>query len=111
MAYDEQLAERVNRVLAAQEGVVQKKMFGGLAFMVNGNMSVGIDHDQLMVRVGPEGYAFGLDDAPLPAHGHHWKAHEGIHHRRSGGYLQRRGAGELGGCGGCFCAESACQVI
>ena len=63
MAYDEQLEERVNRVLAAQEGVVQKKMFGGLAFMVNGNMSVGIDHERLMVRVGPEGYAFGLDEA------------------------------------------------
>ena len=60
MAYDEQLAERVNRVLAAQERVVQKKMFGGLAFMMNGNMSVGIDHDRLIVRVGPEGYEQAL---------------------------------------------------
>jgi TfoX/Sxy family transcriptional regulator of competence genes len=60
MAYDEQLAERVHEVLVAQSGVVQKRMFGGLAFMVNGNMSVGIDRDRLMVRVGPEGYEEAL---------------------------------------------------
>ena len=60
MAYDEQLAEQVHQVLVAQSGVVQKRMFGGLAFMVNGNMSVGIDRDRLMVRVGPEGYEEAL---------------------------------------------------
>ena len=58
MAYDEQIAGRVNRVLTAQEGVVQKEMFGGLAFMVNGNMSVGIDHDQVDGAGGSGGICF-----------------------------------------------------
>ena len=53
MAYDERLSERVERVLDLQEGVVQKKMFGGLAFMVKGNMALGVHKDRLMVRVGP----------------------------------------------------------
>ena len=60
MAYDEQLAERVERALSTQPGMVSRKMFGGLAFMLNGNMSVGIYRDQLMVRVGPEGYEKAL---------------------------------------------------
>ena len=55
MAYDERLSERVERVLDLQEGVVQKKMFGGLAFMVKGNMALGVHKDRLMVRVGPWG--------------------------------------------------------
>ena len=52
MAYDERLAQRVRLKLAAQEGVSEKRMFGGLAFMVHGNMSLAIDKDRLMVRVG-----------------------------------------------------------
>ena len=54
--YDERLAERVDQLLSAQDGVTSRKMFGGLAFMLNGNMSVGIHRDRLMVRVGPVGY-------------------------------------------------------
>ena len=52
MAYDEGLAERIRTVLADQQGVVEKKMFGGLAFMIRGRMSVGVVKDALMVRVG-----------------------------------------------------------
>jgi TfoX/Sxy family transcriptional regulator of competence genes len=40
MAYDEELAERIRAALADQDGVTEKKMFGGLAFLVNGNMAV-----------------------------------------------------------------------
>jgi len=54
MAYDEDLAERMREVLSGQPGVDERKMFGGLAFMVNGHMACGIVGDELMVRVGPE---------------------------------------------------------
>lgn len=56
MAYDEGLAERVRDVLADQPNVTEKRMFGGLAFLIGGKMGVGIVKDQLMVRVGPEAY-------------------------------------------------------
>jgi TfoX/Sxy family transcriptional regulator of competence genes len=54
MAYDEALAERVRMALAKQPGVTERKMFGGIGFMVRGNMACGIVKDELMVRVGPE---------------------------------------------------------
>ena len=54
MAYDEELAERVRRALTPREGLVEKKMFGGIAFMLRGNMCCGIVRNDLMVRVGPE---------------------------------------------------------
>lgn len=57
MAYDEGLAQRVRDSLARQDGVVEKKMFGGLGFMIRGNLACGIIGDDLVVRVGPEAYA------------------------------------------------------
>ena len=56
MAYDEGLAQRVLNTLAGMDGVVERKMFGGLAVMLKGNMAVGIMGDRLMVRVGRDGY-------------------------------------------------------
>lgn len=56
MAYDEHLAERVGRALARRPGLTEKKMFGGIAFMLNGNMCCGIVKDDLMVRVGPQAH-------------------------------------------------------
>ena len=53
MAYDERLAARVRSVLARRHGVTEKKMFGGVTFLVRGNMSCGIVGNELMVRVGP----------------------------------------------------------
>ena len=60
MAYDEGLAERLRDVYVSMPDVAEKKMFGGLAFMVNGHMSCGVVNDTLMVRVGPEAYANAL---------------------------------------------------
>lgn len=60
MAYDENLAKRVRSVLKRRRGVSEKKMFGGLAFLVNGNMACGVLGENLMVRVGPEGYEAAL---------------------------------------------------
>ena len=60
MAYDEQFAERVRAVLAGQPGLAERKMFGGLAFMLAGNMCVGVEQDRLMVRLGQELYEDAL---------------------------------------------------
>lgn len=54
MAYDEDLANRVREQLADEEPRTEKAMFGGLAFLIAGNMAVGVTRDGLMVRVGPE---------------------------------------------------------
>jgi hypothetical protein len=60
VAFDEELARRVRLALSGQDGIVGKRMFGGLAFMLHGNMSVGVDKDRLMVRVGPDRYEEAL---------------------------------------------------
>jgi TfoX/Sxy family transcriptional regulator of competence genes len=55
MAYDEDLANRVRELLASERGVEEKRMFGGLAFLINGNMSVAVSgQGGLMVRVPPD---------------------------------------------------------
>lgn len=52
MAYDEDLADEIRHLLAAERGIEEKRMFGGLAFLVNGNMSVAASgHGGLLVRV------------------------------------------------------------
>ena len=53
MAYDEALAERLRDELGAEPDVVEKKMFGGLAMLVGGNMAVGVFKDGLLVRTDP----------------------------------------------------------
>ncbi len=60
MAYDEHLAERIRAALSDQDGITERKMFGGIAFMERGNMCAGVTHDDLMVRVGKEGLAAAL---------------------------------------------------
>jgi TfoX/Sxy family transcriptional regulator of competence genes len=60
MAYDEKLAGRVREVLKRRRNISEKKMFGGLAFMVSGHMCCGILGDDLMVRVGPDAYDAAL---------------------------------------------------
>lgn len=55
MAYDEQLAARVRELIKARPGVVERRMFGGLGWMIGGNMAVGVMRDdQLVVRIEPE---------------------------------------------------------
>ena len=61
MAYDEQLAERLRTALAGREGLSERRMFGGLGFMLNGNMCCGLTADALMVRVGPDRFPEALD--------------------------------------------------
>jgi TfoX/Sxy family transcriptional regulator of competence genes len=60
--YDPEAAERVRQVLSGRDGVVEKRMVGGLSFLVNGNMCCGITNRALMVRVGAEGRERALQE-------------------------------------------------
>jgi TfoX/Sxy family transcriptional regulator of competence genes len=61
MAYDEQLAARVRALLADREDVSERKMFGGLTFMVGGHMCCGVNRDELIVRLDPKGESEALE--------------------------------------------------
>jgi TfoX/Sxy family transcriptional regulator of competence genes len=54
MAFSEALGERIRQRLARRKNVEEKKMFGGVGFLLNGNLLVGVWKDSLLVRVGPE---------------------------------------------------------
>jgi TfoX/Sxy family transcriptional regulator of competence genes len=60
MAYDEELAARIRRVLRRTAGISERKMFGGLAFLWTGKMCCGIVGHDLMVRIHEEGVARAL---------------------------------------------------
>jgi TfoX/Sxy family transcriptional regulator of competence genes len=54
MAFSEALAERIRQALARRKDIEEKKMFGGVGFLLNGNLLVGVWKDSLIVRLGPE---------------------------------------------------------
>jgi len=54
MTYDEGLAQRIREMLDEPPGLVEKKMFGGVGFILHGNMACGVHKDKLILRVGPE---------------------------------------------------------
>jgi TfoX/Sxy family transcriptional regulator of competence genes len=54
MAYDQHFAARVRALLADRTDVSERKMFGGLTFMVGGNMCCGVNNDELIVRLDPD---------------------------------------------------------
>jgi TfoX/Sxy family transcriptional regulator of competence genes len=60
MAYDETLAQRVRHAVADLPGLTEKRMFGGIGFMLHGNMACGVIGDDLIVRVGRQGYEQAL---------------------------------------------------
>lgn len=60
MAYNEALADRVRIIVGDAPELSEQKMFGGIAFMMNGNMFCGITRDDLMVRVGPDRFEDAL---------------------------------------------------
>ena len=62
MAYNKMLVEKVRDLLGQSDGLTEKQMFGGLAFMLNGNMACGVVGEELMVRVGPENYDDALSE-------------------------------------------------
>jgi len=54
MAFSEELAERIRQGLARKKGIEEKRMFGGIGFLLNGNLLVGVWKESLIVRLGPE---------------------------------------------------------
>ena len=62
MPYSKSLAARIRQVLPQRKGIIEKNMFGGVAFMLNGNMLVGVWKDSLIVRLGPEQGAKALSE-------------------------------------------------
>jgi hypothetical protein len=66
MAYEETVAQRVREVFGERPDLVEKKMFGGIAFMLSGHMCCGVVEDRLMARVGPHQY----EEALAHAHAH-----------------------------------------
>ncbi|MFO0866573.1 MAG: TfoX/Sxy family protein [Gemmataceae bacterium] len=64
MAFDETFAGRIRDAISRRKGIEEKKMFGGIGYLLNGNMLVGIWKDSLIVRLGPDNY----DDALLEPH-------------------------------------------
>ena len=64
MAFDETLAGRIRRCVSRRKHVEEKKMFGGIGFLLNGNLLIGVWKDSLIARIGPEGY----EDALLEPH-------------------------------------------
>jgi len=60
VSYDETLADRIRRVVPPAAGIGEKKMFGGVVFVLGGKMFVGVTGTDLMVRVGPDAHAAAL---------------------------------------------------
>lgn len=60
MSYDEETALRIRGILCKEPTVAERKMFGGLCFLVNGHMCCGLTSTAFMVRVGPEQYQDAL---------------------------------------------------
>jgi TfoX/Sxy family transcriptional regulator of competence genes len=65
MSYNEELAERLREILASQSNVTERKMFGGIGFMINGNMCCGVmKTGEVMLRVGAEKHDEALSTLP-----------------------------------------------
>ena len=60
MPYEEALAERMRNILKRRRGIEERRMFGGLAFLVNGHMACGVQDNRLVLRLGANGAARAL---------------------------------------------------
>jgi TfoX/Sxy family transcriptional regulator of competence genes len=61
MAYDEKLAQRIREILKGKRGIIEKKMFGGIAIMRKGKMCCGVLNDDFLARIGAERCAKALN--------------------------------------------------
>jgi TfoX/Sxy family transcriptional regulator of competence genes len=86
MAYDEDLADRLRRALSEHPDLTERKMFGGIAFMLGGHMCCGVATEDVMLRVGPDAYEAALaepharemDFTGKPMKGYVYVAPEGL---------------------------------
>jgi TfoX/Sxy family transcriptional regulator of competence genes len=80
MAYDEDLAARVRALLAGRVEVSERQMFGGLTFMIEGNMCCGVNGDELIVRLDPDREDEALARPHRPTDGLHRSKDAWLHH-------------------------------
>jgi TfoX/Sxy family transcriptional regulator of competence genes len=91
MAFNEELAERIRHGLVRKKGIEERKMFGGIGFLLHGNMLVGVWKDSPLVRLGPEQSDEALKEAHVSELKNPWPGHdEGMGTVRPGGYRGRR---------------------
>ena len=83
MAYDERLAERIRGSLSGWKTVSERRMFGGIAFLLRGNMCCGVIKEVLVLRLGPLGAELRFAPAAHARNGLHRKTHEGHGVRRT----------------------------
>jgi hypothetical protein len=62
MAYDQGLAQRIREEMAGYPDLSEREMFGGIGFMLSGNMACGVIQDEMIVRIGPERHAQALEE-------------------------------------------------
>ena len=62
MAYNQQLADRILAILSGSSGLDVKRMFGGVGYLVHGNMACGVNKNDLIIRVGPDAYGQALSE-------------------------------------------------
>lgn len=96
MAYDADLASRIRKALADRDGITEVKMFGGICFLMNGNMLCGVAKDRFMFRVGKEQQAKALakpgaspmDFTGRPMRGIVWVTADAAKGRALGGWIR-----------------------
>ena len=98
MAFDEALADRIRDVLGPRAGVTERRMFGGIAFMVAGNMAVGIVGDDLMVRLDPADAERALAEAHTRPMDFTGKPAKNMVFVDAEGTAERRGPRRMGRC-------------
>ena len=106
MAFNAEIADRVLKVLEGREGLTERKMFGGIVFMLTGNMCCGVTNDDLMVRVGADGLEDALDQPharPMDFTGRPMKGFVFVDAGAVGG----QGAPAMGTAGRDFCRIAA----
>jgi len=94
MAYNEKLSDRIREALSDVPQVEEKKMFGGVCYMVDGKMCVGVVKDEMMCRIGPEIHEEALekrgcremDFAGKPMEGYVYVSDEGMQTKEQFGY-------------------------
>ena len=110
MAYDERLTERVLDILGAEPSLVQKRMFGGVALMLQGNLACGVIRDDLIVRVPKDEYEAALAQPHVREMDFTGRPMRGWVVVGPEGNGRRRVAAGLGGHRRCVRAEPAAQV-
>jgi TfoX/Sxy family transcriptional regulator of competence genes len=90
MAADPKLTDRVREALAGQKKLEEKTMFRGICFMVNGKMCICVSRDELMCRIGPDGYETAMEKNGVRPMINNGKAMKGFVYVNEEGYKGKK---------------------